>query len=802
MKQVNFSHPGGFPLEQETLERLQTAYRSELYEAFKSHLGLKTDTNYLIAHATDKSKGWVVIHQEEEDAAGETKLQGILYPINNYPVDDYLRTTRTRTNLIFGAGTSQTAYYDYDAEYINQSDYNNETIENVEDGKVRIYNFYNLKDFSTVPDIDTLSKTYLPLDGSKAMEGDLDLGEYRLSRLDTKENYDASVRATDFNFGSANRRGLQYPGDYLGRALVDNSDQNRTDLTLNYDSDWENTTIGGKVHLNDLNTNTTDFTTSASSANSLLLIDDAKQVTKSSNLLNSLLSRITKLETEKSSAIPIGMIALWGKPAPFPEGWEEYVPLRGRMPIGFNPNDVLFNSISNYGGDKNKKLLIEELPPHYHHKKDSPFKSFVAQASEYGHDSSSNAKFDNVDSDTEIAIGNLGNNYKLNGDALEQTIGNGQSFSILNPYQVVHFIQYTGVSTPPITTPDPDLYATNILNSSFTLNWKALNSQFEPTNYLVYKDNAQIASLGNVRSYKVSGLTPGTNYSFYVVAKDSTGNLTFISIAITVTTTNTVVPKPAYIDAFLTSERNINVEWDFDNRYGPSSSYELWRRTNNGTSMLVSTTSAFSYQDTSTNYATAYHYKVRGIDENGNTSDFTSEIVVTTDPSPPTCFDIESPVTMATGHSKKLKNVVVGDKLQGFAFPNEIDESDGDYMLWNGLLNEATKTEVTVVAKRTSTQAAYYEIKTVDNTLKVTAEHPLLITQDGENVKWLRVKDISENMSLIDKSGNPKPIESIVFKEEPLEVAVLDVETVDNYIISGIVAHNKEVEPFYPEEPF
>ena len=35
MKQVNFSHAGGFPLEQETLERLQTAYRSELYEALK-----------------------------------------------------------------------------------------------------------------------------------------------------------------------------------------------------------------------------------------------------------------------------------------------------------------------------------------------------------------------------------------------------------------------------------------------------------------------------------------------------------------------------------------------------------------------------------------------------------------------------------------------------------------------------------------------------------------------------------------------------------------------------------------------
>ena len=38
--------------------------------------------------------------------------------------------------------------------------------------------------------------------------------------------------------------------------------------------------------------------------------------------------------------------------------------------------------------------------------------------------------------------------------------------------------------------------------------------------------------------------------------------------------------------------------------------------------------------------------------------------------------------------------------LQGFSFPNEIDEAAGDFMLWNGKLNEAVKTEVTVVNKK------------------------------------------------------------------------------------------------------
>lgn len=81
MKQVNFSHSGGFPLEQETLERLQTAYRSELYEALKRHFSIETQNNYIIAAATPNTKGWTIIYQYEVNSTGELKLEGILYPI-------------------------------------------------------------------------------------------------------------------------------------------------------------------------------------------------------------------------------------------------------------------------------------------------------------------------------------------------------------------------------------------------------------------------------------------------------------------------------------------------------------------------------------------------------------------------------------------------------------------------------------------------------------------------------------------------------------------------------------------------
>lgn len=77
--------------------------------------------------------------------------------------------------------------------------------------------------------------------------------------------------------------------------------------------------------------------------------------------------RLKALETKKSP-IPIGLIAIWGKPAtePIPEGWREYEGLRGRFPLGWNPNDADFNTLLKEDGAKTHTLTIEEMPTHNH----------------------------------------------------------------------------------------------------------------------------------------------------------------------------------------------------------------------------------------------------------------------------------------------------------------------------------------------------------------------------------------------------------------------------------------------------
>ncbi|MCC9016489.1 fibronectin type III domain-containing protein [Flavobacterium lipolyticum] len=835
MKQINFSHEGGFPLEQETLERLQSAYRTELFGALKAHFSIETCKNYIVATATEKKNGWAIIHLDKKDCTdpeyNEETPEGILYPILKGKPTGYLKTIRKDTNLIYGTGKSQTAYFDYEAVYIEQAEY---TTGASQTDKTLAANYHILGSFKEILDHAALEKIlteldtavranakeitkvkdeYLALDGSKTMKGNLNMGTYHISRLDVGENPEANIRAYDFRLGSLERRGMKHGQNYLGRALVDSTkDAATTSLTLNYQADWDHIHIGGKVHL--------DSAPATADDGSFLLLGEQNQIIRSNSLLNPLLShvddlinRVTKLEEKKpaESAIPKGMIAIWGRPASqIPEGWEEYVPLRGRMPVGFyDPtgdektqdqregrgegvtyyydNDGYtiypFDTILNDGGHIKKKILLSEMPSHSH--KFTADHYVTGSGMRFGSNASDDTGLVNLETEPS---------------------GSGVPFSVMNPYRVIHFIEYTGrpKDTTKPTSPT-DLIATNIDNKSLILSWIKSSDDIGVTNYLVYKDNELIVTLGDVSSYPVTGLNPGTRYSFSVKARDKAGNLSdSVFKDATTTATDTInPPMPLSITAYEKTPNYIHIDWEPAPNTEPVT-YQLFKKIDDGeyhelaARRLGSQLASEDYGEGNEYNTVRFFYKVRAIDAALNESPFTEPVEVVLPPMMVACFDVESPVTMASGQTKKLKNIVIGDKLQGFSFPNEIDESAGDYFLWNGKRNEAIKTEVTVVDKKTSIQPNFYEIKTGDNIIKVTGEHPLLITEDGESLKWVSAKNVAQNMLLIDKLGKTKAIESILFREEPLEVALLDVENVDNYVISGIVVHNNK--PSQPRE--
>lgn len=607
MKQVNFSHPGGFPLEQETLDRLQTAYRHELFEALKSHLGINPDNDYIITPPKNGKEGWAIIHPKNEQ--GIRTKEGILYPIQTGAQTNFLKTIRTGTNLTYGTGVIQTAYFDYQAQYISDTDYANRPVSPPITDALTVH-YYNLndpafiviKDIQTIEaninsiktDINVVKQSYLPLNGSKAMEGDLDLGSYKLSKLDIKDSAVANVRVTDFRLGSN-----------LGRAIVNDS----TSLSLNYGSDWGNTNIGGKVYLNNIS--------SSNSTGSLLVVDSSNQVTKSNTLIESLIKRITDLEEKPATAVPKGMIAIWGKPAPFPEGWEEYVPLRGRMPVGFDSLQYEFNTVAKEGGSKSTNISVAVPVSGYTSSENTSLGTKGKLAVSTGKEE----KGENLES-LEKALDSPNINFSVNN---------------LNPYRVVHFIEYTGNIIEPADTIAPttpgNLIASNITSSSLTLSWTAPTDNIGVTNYLVYKDNnnTPLAELGkNVLTYNVTGLSANTLYSFQVRAKDAAGNLSGpATLSVTTLNTTPVTPTLPTLQYGYSSGENMVLQWPNFIDEEPVT-YELYRSINGGGPMLLQTSTDTFYYDILSNGVT-YSYQIR-INSNGYTSGYSNTVTVTARP--------------------------------------------------------------------------------------------------------------------------------------------------------------------------
>lgn len=152
--------------------------------------------------------------------------------------------------------------------------------------------------------------------------------------------------------------------------------------------------------------------------------------------LKALKDEVEKLKKQKQ-AVPIGLIALWGKPAnEIPEGWREYVNLRGRMPIGLDPDyvkkpedsqDYQLNNLLKQGGERSHKLTIDEMPKHNH-----------KQGSEGLYNDYGGGDF----------IGNRTYPEQVNPSyrhQLTSSTGGDQPHNNMPPYRVVQFIEYVGI---------------------------------------------------------------------------------------------------------------------------------------------------------------------------------------------------------------------------------------------------------------------------------------------------------------------------------------------------------------------
>ena len=142
----------------------------------------------------------------------------------------------------------------------------------------------------------------------------------------------------------------------------------------------------------------------------------------------SLLKRLEKLEERVKKTVPLGLVAIWGKPAniPLPEGWQEYEPLRGRMAVGQDITDNDLGVIGRTGGEKMHRLTIAEMPLHNHQQGSESLYNFYGGGNYIG--------------GRNWVVGHL-DTYSLQNTS---EMGGDQPHNNMPPYRVIRFIEFVG----------------------------------------------------------------------------------------------------------------------------------------------------------------------------------------------------------------------------------------------------------------------------------------------------------------------------------------------------------------------
>ena len=190
--------------------------------------------------------------------------------------------------------------------------------------------------------------------------------------------------------------------------------------------------------------------------------------------------------------------------------------------------------------------------------------------------------------------------------------GNSTNSSTLN---------VTTAAPPDLEAPSApsNLVASNITQSTVTLNWDAANDNVAVTGYDVYRDGIKInTGLVAATTYDATGLLALVTYSFYIVARDAAGNASASSNTINVTTPDTQAPSiPANLSASAITQTSLTLNWNASTDNIGVTGYDVYQdNVKINTSLLTST----SFDVTGLTSSTSYAFYIKAYDAAGNNS--------------------------------------------------------------------------------------------------------------------------------------------------------------------------------------
>ena len=183
----------------------------------------------------------------------------------------------------------------------------------------------------------------------------------------------------------------------------------------------------------------------------------------------------------------------------------------------------------------------------------------------------------------------------------------------------------------------PTLSASGTTTSTISLSWSAATDNVGVSNYYVYQNGVFIASTTSI-NYIVSGLLASTTYDFYVIANDTSGNVSLPSNTESISTLATadiIAPTAPTLSASGTTTATPILSWSAATDNKGVVGYDVYQ---NGV-FMASTTSTI-YDVTGLAALSSYDFYLIAKDAAGNASASSNIVTVT-----PLLVDTNAPTT-------------------------------------------------------------------------------------------------------------------------------------------------------------
>ncbi|MGG5312818.1 lytic polysaccharide monooxygenase [Enterococcus sp. DIV2381] len=195
----------------------------------------------------------------------------------------------------------------------------------------------------------------------------------------------------------------------------------------------------------------------------------------------------------------------------------------------------------------------------------------------------------------------------------------------VNAFYNVIDLNVTGDSTIPVKPEAPqNVRVQNVTSSTVNLTW---NGQANAASYNVYRDGKLVGTSVDPE-FSDKDLTAETTYTYEIEAVSQTGiksDKTAISVTTTAISAEEKPTAPKNLHSMGETSSSISLMWGASTHTQGIKQYDIYR---NG--QLVGSTSDTSYMDENLTANTTYSYVVRAISTNGEVSDASNTLNVTT----------------------------------------------------------------------------------------------------------------------------------------------------------------------------